>query len=156
MGEARGVSLVAAAEGGLDAAYCLRRLGRRAEAEAAYRALATPGSADPRPLAALAEMAAEMARHDEAISLWRRALALAPGEPSLLLGLGDSLFGSDRHLSSIAAFGRALAATGTGGNARLAAAALMGMAGARARHGEGGAAVSALRRALATYYATAK
>lgn len=132
----------------LDMAFCLRRLGRRAESERVYRELAAAAD-DPRPLAALAEMAAEMARHSDAIAGWRRAAALAPGDPTLLLGLGNSLFGLDLPVPAIAAFGRALAGSAGDADAQLTSSAFMGRAGARQRHREEGRARTDMRRALA-------
>lgn len=130
----------------LDVAFCLRRLGRRREAEDLYRDLAVRDQ-DPRPLAALAEMAAEMARHGEAIPLWRKALARAPADPTLLYGLGDSLSGVGRHDRSIVTFERALLPI-DGGDDALTAAVLMGLAGARQRSASASP-VGPMRRALA-------
>lgn len=132
----------------LDVAFCLRKLGRRAEAESLYREIAAAG-VDARPRAALAEMTAEMARQGEAIALWRSALALAPADPTLFFGLGNSLFGSDLPTPSIDAFARALALSVQEGNEGLTASALMGMAGARQKNKEGRVATACMRRALA-------
>jgi tetratricopeptide (TPR) repeat protein len=136
-------------EARLDVAFCLRRLGRWPEAARLYHALAAEAR-DPRPLAALAEMAAERSGHDAALPFWRRALALAPVDPALHLGVAASLFNLGRHGPAMAAFRRVPGITGTGAP-ELEALALMGLAGASYRLQEPEVSQLWMRRSLATW-----
>jgi len=136
-------------EARLDVAFCLRRLGRWPEAARLYHALAAEAR-DPRPLAALAEMAAERSDHDAALPFWRRALALAPVDPALHLGLAASLFNLGRHGPAMAAFRRVPGAAGAG-VPELEALALMGLAGASHRLQEPEISQLWMRRSLATW-----
>lgn len=62
----------------LDAALCLRRLGRWAEAEAAYRSLTATADLAVDALVGLAETAEEAGRPADAVQPLRRAVAMAP------------------------------------------------------------------------------
>ncbi len=81
----------------LDIAFCLRRLGRWAEAEAGYRALVTTADLSVDALVGLAETAEETGRPAGALLPLRRAVSLVPAhlparlkQAGVLLKLGDA------------------------------------------------------------------
>jgi tetratricopeptide (TPR) repeat protein len=89
---------------GRDAAIALEQQGDNAGAEAAWRALlqAHPSSAEA--CAHLGLLEARQEHYSEAVTLYRKALALNPAMPGLRLNLGLSLFKSGALRAAIDAF----------------------------------------------------
>jgi tetratricopeptide (TPR) repeat protein len=74
------------------AALALERAGKNSEAEAAWRAYLKDHPSDPEPYAQLGILEARQEHYKEAVSFYRKALAMNPNVPGLRLNLGLALF----------------------------------------------------------------
>jgi tetratricopeptide (TPR) repeat protein len=82
------------AESQRQAAFALEQNGSNAEAEVAWRAIVKTHPADAEAYAHLGLLAARQEHYAEAVSLYRKALAINPAMPGLRMNLGLSLFKS--------------------------------------------------------------
>jgi len=83
------------------AAYALERQGKSAEAEAAWRALSLAHPADPDPYAHLGLLESRQERYSEAISNYRKALALRPSMPGLRTNLALAYFKAGEYKDAL-------------------------------------------------------
>jgi tetratricopeptide (TPR) repeat protein len=86
------------------AAISLEEQGKTSEAEAAWQAISKKDSANPEPFAHLGLLEARQEHYSEAIRMYRKAYALAPRMPGLLLNLGLSLFKNGDYREAIEIF----------------------------------------------------
>jgi tetratricopeptide (TPR) repeat protein len=82
-------------------AFSLEREGKLAEAEAAWSALARQYPRNPEPLAHMALIESRQEHYQDAIKLYRRAMALNPAMPGLRLNLGIALFKAGDYQQAI-------------------------------------------------------
>ena len=73
-------------------ALALEQQGKNAEAEAAWRSYLNAHPSNPEPYAHLGLLEARQEHYNEAVPLYRKALALNPKMPGLRLNLGLALF----------------------------------------------------------------
>ncbi len=90
------------------AALALEQQGRNAEAETAWRAYMKAHPADPEPYAQLGVLEARQEHYQEAVPLYRKALAMNPNVPGLRLNLGLALFKSGDLKSALPEFTKIL------------------------------------------------
>ena len=107
----------------------LRRSGRPADAEAAYRAALAIRKAFPEAQFNLGNVLAESGRTVEAQDFWRRAIALNPAYAAAHLALGESLRQAGRADDALDAYGAAVASDGGCVAARVALGNLLCMQG---------------------------
>jgi tetratricopeptide (TPR) repeat protein len=85
-------------------AIALEKEGRNPEAEVAWKAVSKHQPSNPEPYAHLGLLEARQEHFPEAISYYRKALALAPSMPGLRLNLGLAYFKSGDYKQAIAIF----------------------------------------------------
>ena len=85
-------------------ALALEQRGKNAEAETAWRAFLKTHSSNPEAYAHLGLLEARQEHYNEAVPLYRRALALNPNVPGLRLNLGLALFKGGELKQAIAEF----------------------------------------------------
>jgi tetratricopeptide (TPR) repeat protein len=85
-------------------AFALEKQGRNAEAEAAWRVLATESPANPEPLAHIGLLEAREEHYTEAVKFYRQALALDPSMAGLKLNLGLAYFKGGEYKQAIQVF----------------------------------------------------
>ncbi len=85
-------------------ALALEQQGRNAEAEQIWQTIAQAQPKDAEAFAHLGLLEARQHHYDEAVSFYRKALALAPSLPGLELNLGLALFKGDHFQESIQPF----------------------------------------------------
>jgi tetratricopeptide (TPR) repeat protein len=83
-------------------AFLLEREGRLAEAEAAWAALAKQYPTNPEPLAHMGLIESKQQHYSEAISYYKRAMALNPRMPGLRLNLGLAYFKAGDYQHAVA------------------------------------------------------
>src|SRR5579863_7887497 len=83
------------------AAIALEREGKIAQAEAAWKALATQYPGRPEPLAELGLLEAKQQHYDEAITWYKKAMAVNPALPGLRLNLGLAYFKASDYREAI-------------------------------------------------------
>ena len=86
------------------AAVSLEQQGRSAEAEEAWKAISKAQPSNPEPLAHLGLLEARQDHYPEAISFYRKAMALSPTMPGLRLNMGLALFKDGQYRPAIQAF----------------------------------------------------
>ncbi len=86
------------------AAIFLEQQGKTSEAEAAWKAISKEQPSNPEPFAHLGLLEARQEHYSEAIRMYRKAYALAPGMPGLRLNLGLSLFKNGNYRQAIEIF----------------------------------------------------
>jgi tetratricopeptide (TPR) repeat protein len=85
-------------------AFALERLGKYAEAEAAWRAVSHNYPTNPEPFAHLGLLEARQEHYPEAIAFYRKALALDPAMPSLRSNLGLAYFKAGDYKEALQVF----------------------------------------------------
>lgn len=130
------------------AAYAFEQQGKTAEAEAIWRALAKVHPTDAEAYANLGLLEARQQRYNEAVPLYRKALALDPSMHGLRLNLGLSLFKLGALKEAIATFAPLLKTEPPSSPDAVRVKTLIGMA--HYGLGEYGAAVPYLRAATTT------
>jgi len=85
-------------------AISLEQQGRSAEALEAWRALSKAQPSNPEPLAHLGLLSARLEHYPEAVTFYRRAMALRPAMPGLRLNLGLAYFKSGDYKRTIETF----------------------------------------------------
>jgi predicted Zn-dependent protease len=85
-------------------AISLEQQGKTSEAEAAWKAILKEQASNPEPFAHLGLLEARQEHYSEAIRMYRKAYALAPGMPGLRLNLGLSLFKNGDYRQAIEIF----------------------------------------------------
>ncbi|MDE3187317.1 MAG: tetratricopeptide repeat protein [Acidobacteriota bacterium] len=126
-GIAQGQS-AAAAEGQRERAFTLEQQGQLSQAEEAWRAYLRTHPSNAEAYAHLGFIAARQQRYQEAVPLYRKALALNPSMPGLRLNLGLSLFKSGALKDAIATFTPLLKSEPPGSPGALRLQTLIGMA----------------------------
>ncbi len=86
------------------AALALQQQGKNAEAEAAWRAYSKNHPNDPEPYAQLAVLEARQQHFNEAVPLYRKALAMNPNVPGVRLNLALALFKAGDLKSALSEF----------------------------------------------------
>jgi tetratricopeptide (TPR) repeat protein len=89
-------------------ALALEQLGRTAEAEDAWRAVANDEPSNPEPYAHLGLLESKQQHYKEAIPLYQKALEIGPDIPGVRLNLGLALFKGGELKESIVEFTRLL------------------------------------------------
>jgi len=110
------------------AAFALEQQGRVSDAEAAWQAIAKAHPADAEAYAHLGLLQAQEAHYKEAVSFYRKALALDPNMPGLQLDLGLACFKGGDLKSALATFGPLLRAAPRGSPEALRLTTLVGLA----------------------------
>lgn len=95
-------------------ALALEQQGKNAEAEAAWRAYLKEHPASPEPYGHLGLLAARQEHYKEAVSYYRKALAMNPKVPGLRLNLGLALFKSGDLAAALPVFTESLKETPPG------------------------------------------
>ena len=85
-------------------ALTLEQQGKNAEAEAAWKAFLKVHPSDPEPYGHLGVLEARQEHYQEAVSFYRKALAMNPGVPGLRLNFGLALFKSGDLKAAIPEF----------------------------------------------------
>lgn len=85
-------------------ALALEQQGKDAEAEAAWRLCAKSHPTNPEPYAHLALLEARQEHYNEAVPLYRKALALGPKLPGIELNLGLALFKAGQMKEAVQTF----------------------------------------------------
>jgi tetratricopeptide (TPR) repeat protein len=96
------------------AALALEQQGKNAEAETAWRAYLKEHPSSPEPYGHLGLLEARQEHYKEAISYYRKALAMNPKVPGLRLNLGLALFKSGDLAAALPVFNEALKETPQG------------------------------------------
>jgi tetratricopeptide (TPR) repeat protein len=86
------------------AAVSLEQQGKTSEAEVEWKAISKEQPSNPEPFAHLGLLEARQELYAEAIKMYRKAYALAPGMPGLRLNLGLSLFKNGDYRQAIEIF----------------------------------------------------
>ena len=86
------------------AAFSLEQQGKIAEAEAAWRALSQAYPSNPEPFAHLGLLEARQEHYTEAITFYRRAMALDPAIPRLRFNLGLAYFKQGEYKQALQQF----------------------------------------------------
>jgi tetratricopeptide (TPR) repeat protein len=110
------------------AAFVLEQQGRVSDAEAAWQAIAKAHPADAEAYAHLGLLQAQEAHYKEAVSFYRKALALNRRMPGLQLDLGLAYFKGGDLKSALATFGPLLRAAPRGSPEALRLTTLVGLA----------------------------
>jgi tetratricopeptide (TPR) repeat protein len=97
-----------AAQNPRQAALTLEQQGKNTEAEAAWRTFSKAHPVNPEPYAHLGLLEARQEHYKEAISLYRKALAINPNVPAVRRDLGLALFKSGNLHDAIQEFNRLL------------------------------------------------
>ena len=92
-------------------ALALEQQGRNADAETAWRAIIKAHPGDPEPYAQIGLIEARQQHYKQAVSLYRKAIAINPNVPGLRLNLGLALFKDGQLKDSIPEFQAVLKST---------------------------------------------